>query len=85
MGVTVQNIGGEVANNVRLTAATLSSPMTNGSPLPQSLGNLAPGQWATTVVTFSGANNPAGAKRTLRFDGTYSGGVFTDKWKVTLP
>jgi hypothetical protein len=82
----VQNIGGVTANNVTLKTATLSSPGTTvGTPLPQDLGNLAPGQSATKVVTFSGANNPAGAKRTLGVDGTFSGGTFTDKWKVTVP
>ncbi|HKY45781.1 MAG TPA: right-handed parallel beta-helix repeat-containing protein, partial [Pyrinomonadaceae bacterium] len=85
VGVTVQNAGGATANNVRLTTGTLAVPVTNGTPLPQNLGNLAPGQWATRVITFSGANHPAGQKRTLTFGGTYSGGTFTDKWKVTLP
>ncbi|MFN2407499.1 MAG: choice-of-anchor Q domain-containing protein, partial [Pyrinomonadaceae bacterium] len=85
VGVTVQNTGGTTANNVRLTTGTLAPPTTNGTPLPQSLGNLGPGQWATRVITFSGANNSAGQKRTLTFAGTYNGGTFTDKWKVTLP
>jgi len=44
------------------------------------------GQWATTIITFSGANNPPGAKRTLTIIYSYSGGgTFTDKWKVSLP
>ena len=81
----MQNIGGATANNVKLTSGTLSSPTTNGAPLPKNFGNLGAGQWATTVVIFSGGNNPAGAKRTLTFAGTYSGGTFTDKWKVNLP
>ena len=85
VGVTVQNTGGTTANNVRLTTGTLAPPNTNGMPLPQSLGDLAPGQWSTRVVTFTGTNNPAGQKRTLTFGGTYNGGTFTDKWKVTLP
>jgi hypothetical protein len=83
--VTVQNAGGTTANNVRLTTGTLAAPTTNGTPLPQSLGNLGAGQWATRVITFSGTNNSAGQKRTLIFGGTYNGGTFTDKWKVTLP
>jgi hypothetical protein len=49
------------------------------------LGNLAPGQWGIAIVMFSGTNNPTGAKRTLKVDGTFNGGVFTEKWKVTLP
>ncbi|HEU4870344.1 MAG TPA: hypothetical protein VFT08_05795 [Pyrinomonadaceae bacterium] len=81
----MQNIGGATANNVKLTTGTLASPTTNGTPLPKTFGNLAPGQWATTVVIFSGANNSSGAKRTLTFAGSYTGGAFTDKWKVTLP
>jgi len=85
VGVTVQNVGGATANNVKLTTGTLSSPTTNGAPLPATFGNLAPGQWATTVVIFSGNKNPSGTKRTLSFGGTYSGGTFTDKWKVALP
>jgi hypothetical protein len=85
IAVTVQNSGGATANDVRLTSATLAQPTTSGTPLPQTLGNLAPGQWATRVITFSGANQGAGQKRTLTVGGTYNGGTFTDKWKVTLP
>ena len=85
VGVTVQNVGGATANNVKLTTGTLSSPTTNGAPLPKSFGNLAAGQWATTVIILSGKNNPADAKRTLTLAGTYTGGTFTDKWKVSLP
>lgn len=85
VGVTVQNAGGATANNVRLTTGELAQPVTNGTPLPQNLGNLAPGQWATRVITFSGTNHPAGKKRTLTFGGTYNGGTFTEEWKVTLP
>lgn len=85
VAVTVQNTGGTTANNVRLTTGTLTAPATNGAPLPRNLGNLAPGQWATNVIIFPGANNPPGAKRTLTFGGTYTGGTFSQKWKVSLP
>ena len=81
----MQNTGGATAHDVTLTAATLSSPTTSGKPLPQNLRNIAPGQWATAIVTFSGANNPAGAKRTLSLNGTFNGGAFTERLKVTLP
>lgn len=85
VGITVQNVGGAPANNVKLTTATLSSPTTNGAPLPANFGNVAIGQWATTVVIFSGNKNSSGAKRTLTIAGTYSGGTFNDKWNVKLP
>lgn len=86
VGVTVQNVGGATANNIRLTTATLVAPTTNGTPLPQHLGSLAPGQSVTTVMTFSGTSNPPKQKRTLTLGGTYSnGGTFNGMWKVTLP
>lgn len=81
----MQNVGGLNANNVRLTTGTLSSPVTNGSPLPKNFGNLAAGQWATTVIIFSGNKNSSGAKRTLTMAGTYNGGTFSDNWNVKLP
>ncbi|HEX5875558.1 MAG TPA: choice-of-anchor Q domain-containing protein [Pyrinomonadaceae bacterium] len=86
VGVTVKNVGGATANNVKLTTATLVAPTTNGTPLPQTLGNLAPGQSVTTVMTFSGTNNPPKQKRTLTLGGTYNNGAtFSGTWKVTLP
>jgi len=85
VGVTVQNVGGVTANNVKLTTGTLSSPVTNGSPLPKNFGNLAAGQWATTVIIFSGNKNSSGSKRTLTVAGTYNGGTFTESWNVKLP
>lgn len=85
MAITLQNTGGTTAGNVTLTAATLSAPTSNGGPVPKNVGNLAPGQWGTAVVMFSAAGNPAGAKRTLKVDGTFNGGAFTQKWKVNLP
>ena len=86
VAVTGKNVGGATANNVKLTSATLVAPTTNGTPLPQILGSLAPGQSATTVMTFSGTNNPPKQKRTLTLGGTYNNGAtFSGTWKVTLP
>jgi len=85
VAVTIQNTGNTTAQNVRLTAATLTSPTTNGSPVPQNLGSIAIGQFTTTILTFSASGNPSGSKRTLKVDGTYTGGTFTEKWKVNLP
>ena len=59
--ITVQNIGSETANNVTVTTAKLGS--TNGTPLPQSLGNLAPGATVNAVVNF--ANSTPGASSVL--------------------
>jgi hypothetical protein len=78
--ITVCNSGTATANSVVLTTAALGG--VSGTPLPQSLGNLAPGACATTTVTFSGA--PSGAT-TLQTGGTYTGGSFNSSRKVTAP
>jgi subtilisin-like proprotein convertase family protein len=79
--VTVQNIGSTTANNVKLTTAKLGA--TNGTPLPQSLGNLAPGGSVSTTVFFS--NSTPGASSTLTVGGTYTGGTFSSTKRVTIP
>ena len=48
--VTITNNGTGTAQNVKLTAATLGSA--TGSPLPISLGNIAPGRW----ISHHGSN-----------------------------
>ena len=78
--VTISNTGTATANNVVLTTAKLGA--VNGTPLPQSLGNLAPGASAVAVVTFSGA--PSGVQ-TLQLGGTYSAGSFTSSRRVNAP
>jgi len=78
--ITVCNSGTATANSVVLTTAALGG--VSGTPLPQSLGNLAPGACATTTVTFSGA--PSGAT-TLQTGGTYTGGSFNSNRRVTAP
>lgn len=85
VAVTVQNTGGTTATNVTISASTLSLPKTDGAPLPRNFGNLAPGQWATTVVTFAGNQHPAGATRILRVEGSHGDGTFTINKSVTIP
>jgi predicted extracellular nuclease len=79
--ITVQNIGSETANNVIVTTAKLGS--TPGAPLPQSLGNLAPGATGNAVVNF--ANSTPGATSVLTVGGTYTGGTFTSSKRLTIP
>ena len=79
--VTVQNIGSVTANDVMLTTAKLGA--TNGTPLPQSLGNIAPGGSVSTTVFFS--NSTPGANTTLTVGGTYTGGTFNSTKRVTIP
>src|SRR4030095_13440960 len=79
--VTIQNIGAVVANNVMVTTAKLGA--TNGTPLPQALGNIAPGASVNTTVNFN--NSTPGASSTLVIGGTYTGGNFSSTRRVTIP
>lgn len=82
--VTITNNGTGTAQNVKLTAATLGSA--TGSPLPISLGNIAPGGGtAITVVTFSSSAGADGAAAAERYSGTYTGGSFGGSIRATLP
>jgi len=79
---TVRNTGTVTAANVMLTTAQLGS--TNGTPLPQNLGSIAPGATsAPMVVNFT--NSTPGASALLRLNGTYTGGVFHSTRRVTIP
>ncbi|HET6980347.1 MAG TPA: S8 family serine peptidase [Pyrinomonadaceae bacterium] len=79
--ITLQNIGAVTANNVVLNNAKLGT--TNGTPLPQSLGNLAPGATVNTTVNFT--NSTPGAASNLAIGGTYTGGSFSTTKRVTIP
>jgi hypothetical protein len=79
--ITVQNIGSVIANDVTLTTAKLGT--TNGTPLPQSLGNLAPGEFAVVTVNFN--NSTPGSSSVLAAGGTYTGGTFSSSKRVTIP
>ncbi|MCM3872122.1 MAG: hypothetical protein ND895_15675 [Pyrinomonadaceae bacterium] len=79
--ITVENIGTLPADASTLTTAKLGS--TNGAPLPQSLGSIAPGASATATVQF--ANSTPGASSTLSAGGTYTGGTFSGTKRVTIP
>jgi len=78
--ITISNTGTAAASNVMLTTAKLGA--VNGTPLPQNLGNLAPGASVVTNITFSGA--PSGVQ-TLLVGGSQSGGSFTSSRKVNAP
>lgn len=79
--ISIQNIGAVTANNVNLTTAKLGA--TNGTPLPQSVGNLAPGATVNKTVNFT--NSTPGATSNLVIGGTYTGGSFSTTKRVTIP
>ncbi len=78
----VQNTGTAMATNVMLTTAKLGA--TNGAPLPQALGNIAPNATAGPF-TVNFTNSSPGASSTLTLGGTYTGGTFTSTKRVTIP
>jgi hypothetical protein len=78
----VQNTGTLPANNVMLTTAVLGA--TNGTPLPQSLGTIAPGATSASM-TVDFTNSTPGASSTLKLGGTYTGGTFSSTKRVTVP
>ena len=78
--INVCNSGTATATSVVLTTAALGG--VSGTPLPQSVGTLAPGACASRTVTFTGA--PSGST-TLQVGGTYTGGSFNSSRRVTAP
>jgi hypothetical protein len=81
--VTVKNIGGATAPNVRLTGATLGPAA--GSVLPQSLGAIASGASVTTTVTFPASAGAPGAAVVQKYAGTYTGGTLGGSIRAILP
>jgi hypothetical protein len=64
-----------------LTTAQLGS--TNGTPLPQSVGDIAPGAISSPLDVFF-TNPSAGGSVMLRLNGDYAGGNFTSSRRVTI-
>ncbi len=81
--VTVKNSGTGSAQNVQLTGATLGS--VGGTPVAQSLGDLAPGG-GTAVVTVTYTTTAAsGTAAVEKYTGSYMGGTFAGSIRATLP
>ena len=79
----ISNSGGVAAQNAMLTIAMLN--LLPGVPLPQSLGNLAPGATVTASLDFPGTPLLVGAAGTLTVGGAYTGGSFSDTFHTPLP
>lgn len=82
--ITVKNNGTGTAQNVQVTTATLGSA--SGSPVPQTLGDIAPGGGtAVATFTFPASAGNSGAAAVEKIAGTYTGGTFSSSFRVTLP
>ena len=81
--VTVKNNGTGTAQNVQLTGATLGS--VNGTPVAQSLGDLAPGGGSAVVTLTYTTAAASGTTAIERYTGNYVGGTFGGGIRATLP
>ncbi|HEU5340656.1 SMP-30/gluconolactonase/LRE family protein [Edaphobacter sp.] len=81
--VTVSNTGGSTAQNVVLTGVSVGSA--SGTPVPQSLGNIAPGGFVTSVVSVPASAGAPGSAAVVKATGTYTGGTFGGSFRTTLP
>jgi hypothetical protein len=81
--VTIKNNGTGYAMNVVLTTATLGAA--TGAPLPQTLGNIAPGGSVITTVTYPSSAGASHAAVIEKYAGTYTGSGFTASLRATLP
>ena len=81
--VKIENRGDTTAISVVLTQAQLTSPAVNGTPLPQSYGNIGPGLSVTRDVGFG--SYPPGSQ-VLKLKGTYAGTLqFSATQLVQIP
>jgi hypothetical protein len=82
--ITVTNTGAGTVTNATLSTATLGS--TSGTPLPQNLGSIAPGNSVTFSLMFPGSIGADGAGVAEKYSGTVTGGSFSGSIRsVTLP
>jgi hypothetical protein len=81
--VTVTNRGGGSAQNTVLNAASIGSA--NGTPIPQSIGNIPPGGYGLATVTFPPSAGTSGTLVIEKYSGAYTGGTFTGSLRATLP
>ena len=84
LAVTIKNTGTGVANNLKLTSATLGT--TTASTLPAGVATLAAGASTTLNVNFSSSVGPDGKSVSEAYAGSYSGGSFSGSARsVSLP
>ncbi len=82
--VTVANSGSSPANNVQVTKVAIGTTAAV-TPLPVSLGTIAPGGSAKAKVQLAGPVGASGTRAVLTVIGTCTGGQFTSGGRVILP
>jgi uncharacterized protein len=81
--VTVSNVGTGTAQQVVLMGITLGA--STGTPTPQTLFDIAPGDIADTTLYFAPSAGVSGATVLERITGTYTGGTFGGTIRAVLP
>jgi hypothetical protein len=81
--VTVSNVGTGTAQQVVLMGITLGASA--GTPTPQTLLDIAPGDIAFTTLYFPSSAGVSGATVLERITGTYTGGTFGGTIRAVLP
>ena len=82
-GMYRQNNGTGTAQNVQLTGATLGSA--NGTPVAQTLGDLAPGGGSAVVTVTYTTAAASGTAAVEKYTGSYVAGTFAGSIRATLP
>lgn len=80
---TVTNTGMGTVENLILSAATLGKG--TGTPLPQTLGNLAFGATVVASITVPASAGASGTSAALRISGSCTSGSFGSVSTITLP
>ncbi len=70
--------------NVTITKASLGAANTS-TDLPVSLGSIASGATASTMLTLPSSAGASGTVASLKVAGAFTGGKFAGSLKVTLP
>jgi hypothetical protein len=81
--LTVSNSGGTAATGVSITSVKVGTA--TATPLPQSLGTIAPGSSVTATVSVPGSVGASGAASTLAITATSSAGTLNSSARITLP
>ena len=81
--LNIANTGGNPAVNVTLTSVKIGAA--TATPLPLTIGTIAPGSSATATLTLPDSVGASGAASSLSVTGTYTGDNFGAGARITLP
>lgn len=83
VNMNISNTGGVAAQNVQLTTGNINA--TAGTPLPQTLGTIAPGQTVTATLRFPPSAGSSWMLSIVAIGGNHTGGAFSNVTRALLP